>query len=169
MVTPTLLLKLCPEVTETFRFLSTPQGTVSEEHRTLLEQFIVTMYSRTCPCKSINEARQVLFAKGTQRTENIPPTQAALEQHILRAAYQAGQVWGRALTPVQELPSPEKWGWEHSPGGWYPKWSTLPEAAKVCSELIRCGCKKACRGLCKCTKANLPCTALCLCAGHCFQ
>ena len=132
---------------------------------------MVVMYSRTCPHQTVNEARQVLFAQGNKSIENIPPTQAALAQHIKRAAYQAGHAWGQALEPMQELPSPAKWGWQQSPEGWSPKWTTLAEASRACSELISCGCKKACRGLCKCTKASLPCTALCTCscAGSCYQ
>ena len=57
-----------------------------------LERFVVVMYSRTCPHQTVNEARQVLFAQGNKSIENIPPTQAALAQHIKRAAYQAGHV-----------------------------------------------------------------------------
>ena len=66
---------------------------------------------------------------------------------------------------MQELPSPAEWDWQQSPEDWSPKWTTLAEASKACSELISRGCKRACRGLCKCTEANLPCTALCSCAG----
>ena len=130
---------------------------------------MVVMYSRTCPQQTVNEARQVLFAQGNKSIENIPPTKAALPQHIKRAAYQAGHVWGQALEPMQELPSPAEWGSQQPPGGWSPKWTMLAEASKACSELISCGCKRACCGLCKCTKANLPCTALCSCAGSCYQ
>ena len=158
-----------PEVTETFQVLSSPQETVSEEQCRLLERFVVVMYSRTCAQQTVNEARQALFAQGNRSIENVPPTQAALEQHVNRAAYQAGHVWGQALEPMQELPSPSEWGWQQSPEGWSPRWTMLDEASKACSELIKCGCKRACRGLCKCTKANLPCTALCSCAGSCYQ
>ena len=69
---------------------------------------MVVMYSRTCPHQTVNEARQVLFAQGNKSIENIPPTQAALAQHIKRAAYQEGHAWGQALEPMQELPSPAK-------------------------------------------------------------
>ena len=64
------------------------------------------MYSRRCPHQAVNEARQVLFAQGNKSIKIMPPTQAALAQHIKRAAYQAGHVWGQALEPTQELPSP---------------------------------------------------------------
>ena len=110
-----------------------------------------------------------MFSQGTRSIESIPPTQAALAQHVRRAAYQAGHVWGRTLDPIQELPSAAEWGWHLSSDGWTPTWTTLPEASKACNALIKCGCKRACRGLCKCTKANLPCTALCTCNGNCYQ
>ena len=113
------------------------------------------MYSRRCPHQTVNEARQVLFAQGNKSIEIIPLTQAALAQHVKRAAYQAGHVWGEALEPMQE------WRWQQSPEGWSLKWTTLAEASKASSELVSCGYKRACRGLCKCTKANLPCTAMC--------
>jgi len=47
-------------------------------------------------------------------------------------------------------------------------WTTLPSVAVSCGELISCGCKAVCRGLCKCYRASLPCTTLCLCDGECF-
>lgn len=39
--------------------------------------------------------------------------------------------------------------------GWKPRWTGLPEAAALCSELLRCGYQKGCRGLCKCVKGLL--------------
>ena len=139
-----------PEVTEIFCVLSSSQDTVYEEQCHALERFVVVMYSRMCPHQTLNEARQVLFAQGNKSIENILPTQAALAQHIKRAAYQAGHVWGQVLGPMQELPSPAEWGWQQSPERWSPKWTKLAEASKACSELVSCGYKRACRGLCKC-------------------
>jgi len=86
------------------------------------------MYSRTSPHQDVNHARQSMFSQGTRSIESIPPTQAALEQHAKRAAFQAGHVWGRALQPMQELPSAADWGWNLSSDGWIPTWSILPEA-----------------------------------------
>ena len=116
----------------------------------------------------MNEARQELFARG-RSVENIPPTQGALIQHVYRAAFQAGYIWGQALVPQQQLPSPSNWGWEETQDGWMAKWTTLPEASTACNELLRCGCKKSCQGLCKCFRAKLKCTFLCACAGHCSR
>ena len=36
-----------------------------------------------------------LVVRRSRALENIPTTQAALKQHILRTAYQAGHVWGQ--------------------------------------------------------------------------
>ena len=68
----------------------------------------------------------------------IPPTQAALTQHIKRASYQSN-CWNMAMTMVLERPNPKDWGWWKDDTGWHPLWITFPEATKSCSELIRCG------------------------------
>ena len=127
--------------------LSNKPETLSSEDLNLIERFTVLLYSRTCPLSTVNQTRQSLFAQGNQALDNIPPTQAALQQHIKRAAYQAGHVWAQACAPIQELPNPSDWGWQNIGDGWAPLWSILPEASKVCHELIHCKCKKACRGL----------------------
>ena len=90
-------------------------------------------------------------------------------QHVRRAVFQAGFIWGQTLICQQEVPSPAEWGWEESENGWVPKWTELPEASAACHELIHCGCKKSCQGLCKCFQTNLSCTTLCACAGHCSR
>lgn len=89
-------------------------------------------------------------------------------QHIRRSSYQS-KVWAMALVPSPVIPSPINWGWIVSDGFYQPLWTTIPEAAKSCYELIHCGCKKSCSNRCKCIKASLPCTALCACDGYCYQ
>ena len=77
-----------------------------------IEHFIVLLYSRSSDAYRVNKARRELFVRGTRSLENIPPTQAALIQHVRKAAYQAGLVWGQSLVTQQKLPSPGIWGWE---------------------------------------------------------
>jgi len=50
------------------------------------------------------------------------------------------------------VPSPEGWDWCEMDATWKPVWMTLPEAAKACLELLKCGCKQGCTGRCKCRK-----------------
>jgi len=156
-----------PEITATFSMLSNSTVQISEDMIANIERYIVLLYSRSSDAYRVNEARRELFVRGTRLLENIPPTQAALIQHVRRAAYQAGLVWGQSLVTQQKLPSPGIWGWEEYEGEWIPKWTDLPEASVACQELVRCGCKKSCQGRCKCYTSNLSCTSLCACLGHC--
>ena len=41
----------------------------------------------------------------------LPPTKSALLQHIYRAAYQSGVIWGQALENHLQQQSPDSWGW----------------------------------------------------------
>ena len=77
----------------------------------VLEKYVVLLYDKTCQLTQVNEARQHLFARRSRALENIPPTQAALKQHILRTAYQAGHVCGQSLQKEAILPSPANWRW----------------------------------------------------------
>ena len=161
--------KAFPPVTEAFLALYDSPDSVTDNAMEELERFVVLLYHRVSGCRKVNVARKELFAKGRQ-VEQIPPTQDALLQHTKRAAFQGGYCWGRIMIAIQDLPSPGDWGWVQNPQGkWIPWWITIPEAAKCCTELIKCGCKKACKPPCKCSKASLPCTDLCACSGSCYQ
>ena len=96
--------KCYPEATEVFGTLTSPQSMLSEEQSKVLEWFMVIMYSRTAPHQDVNTARQSMFSQGSRSIESIPSTQAALAQHVRRAAFQAGHVWGRSLDPSRNFP-----------------------------------------------------------------
>ena len=154
------------DVTATFGLLCDAPGKIDDEAMTMLEHFTVFLYDRTSDLDSIDEVRQHLFTKRGMPMESLPPTRAALVQHAKRAVYQAGHIWGQAFTAAPALPSPGDWGWTEPPD-WKPLWTTLPEASISSRELLCCGCRKGCRGRCKCNKAALRCTALCQCGGDC--
>ena len=118
---------------------------------------------------TVNEARKEMFTKKGRMIESIPPTKDMLDNHIKRAVYQGSYVWGELLSNQPILPSPDCWGWEKNNNVWKPTWTTLPIMSKACQELIKCGCNPliGCRGRCKCSKSNLPCTELCKCGGDC--
>ena len=126
-----------------------------------LEQFVVTMYDRSSTSTTVNEARLDLFARKQRSYLSIPPIQASLKQHIKRAAYQGGMVWGQAMKPMLCLLSPAEWGWLEDNGRWKTHWSDLPPIARSCQELTKCGCKKPCSSRCKCFRSGLSCTKLC--------
>ena len=152
------------------RLSNAPSKSVVDEMLPDIERFIILIFDRTSTCTKVDQCRQNLFTKKGRSIENIPPTCAALYQHIIRSVYQAGYVWNQATRPQQILPSPTDWGWTQlENGSFQPVWSTLPEASSICRELIKCGCseKLGCRGHCKCKRATLKCTGLCNCEGNC--
>ncbi|KAK6172823.1 hypothetical protein SNE40_016405 [Patella caerulea] len=152
-------------ITPIFIQLSMP-AQIDEAVMCQLERFTVAMYKSTLPILTVNEAR---MNQGDRNIENILPTQDALIQHAKRAAYQSGHIWGQTLDKHPVIPCPSEWGWTREETSWVHKWTTLPEAAKVCRELLKCGCKTNCSGRCRCCKAGLRCTHLCFCSGQCAQ
>ena len=158
-----------PELTDALLKLSSAPSEIPEEVLHTIERFVILLYDRTSPYTDIDKARKKLFAR-KNNVELIPPTKAALEEHVKRAAYQGGHVWGQVLLPAPELPAATSWGWIKSEDGLHdPHWTRLPQAAQSCRELLSCKCKMGCVNRCKCKKAALECTALCLCEGECTQ
>jgi len=157
-----------PAVTAAFLELSACPSLVSDSSFTAIERFVVLLYDRMSSSSEVNVTRKQLFAQKGRTLDNIPPTQDALFQHIKRAAYQCGFVWGQCLIANPVLPSPSKWGWVNVDSVWQPVWITQPTVAGCCQELLRCGCKTGCKNRqCKCVRANLKCTTLCRCGGEC--
>ncbi len=156
-----------PELTEALLLLSSAPRDIPDDAMRIIERFVILLYDRTSKCTDIDKARRKLFAR-KNNVQLIPPTKAALEEHVKRAVYQGGHVWGQILLPAPELPPPTNWGWSRTGEGQYtPYWTRLPEAAHSCIELVSCKCKKGCVRRCKCKKAALQCTALCECEGDC--
>lgn len=159
-----------PEITPTFAKLGnvTDVNLVTDDDFTQIERFFIILYSPTLNTENINTARRILFTQGSRSLENIPPTFNCLQKHILRSCYQATN-WSNALLKQRPHLDPVVWGWKKSGKGFVPLWSDLPDASEACRELIKCGCKKKCRGRCKCRKNELSCTELCACSGQCAK
>ena len=157
------------DLTNALLKLSFAPTTIPEDALCCVERFTILLYDRTSTSIDINKTRKKMFSKNNN-VNLIPPTRAALEQHVKRATYQGGHVWGQIFLPTPNLPSPTSWGWIINGDGKYePYWTALPKAADVCQELVFCKCKKGCTRTCMCKKATLPCTSLCVCEGECWQ
>ena len=85
---------------------------ISSDDKDAVERHVVLLYQRTSGLSHVNVARKRMFAFGNRIIENIPPALHALEQHVKRAVYQAGHVWGQSLSGEPQVPSPDLWGWE---------------------------------------------------------
>ena len=136
---------------------------MDDEDIQVLERFVVLMHDRSSATTSVNEARLDLFARKQRAYESIPPTQAALKEHVKRAAYQAGIVWAQATDPQPDIKSPADYGWVKDGDTWRIFWTTLAPIAASCQELTKCLCKKDCTRRCKCFRSGLVYTELCGC------
>ena len=78
-------------------------------------------------------------------------------------------VWARLLIPMQNLPSPDEWGWNKQRNNFVPCQMTQPSISEACKVLTKSGCKtnKGCSGRYSCKKVGLTCTELCKCGGKC--
>ena len=152
------------DVTPIFEKLSQCPKEINEDDFAILQQFTVYLYDKNSNTDNVDTARMTLFTQKNKEYNNIPPTQDALKMHVLRAAYQAGYIWGQALKPCPELPSPGDWGWKPGERGtWEILWTKKEPISEACKELRRCSCKNECK-TCKCKQGFLPCTSLCSCS-----
>lgn len=159
-----------PDVTCAFNQLASTPAIIPCTCLEVIERFVILLYDKTSTVMSVNVARKQLFSKKGRPVNHIPPTQDSLIQHLKRASYQAGHVWGQSIKSSPTLPTPSDWGWQLIDGLWQPLWITIPEAAKCCPELLSCGCKAGCATRrCKCRRADLECTSLCACNGECTR
>ena len=160
-----------PEMTQVFLWLldNPEKFTMNSWVWNLLERYLIVQCSKSCSSSRLNDARLKLFQSGTKTLENLPPTSAAYFQHVKRAILQASFFWKQSLTPQQVIPNYALYGWKYDERvkQWVPHWTDLADTSTACAFLVKCGCKKACHGNCKCFKAGLRCSALCGCQGGC--
>ena len=126
-----------------------------------LEELFIQIYGGG-PASSINQVRKTIFCQRNQNVEMIPPSQNALFQHCRRAMFQAS-VWTTAHDSAMIEPDPCLHGWNREHDHLIPEWIIIPEVAAMCKELVKCGCKKSCPGVCSCRKHALTCTDLSKC------
>ena len=111
------------EVTQVFSRLSHFPPAVTDEDLGTLEKFVVKMYDKSSRADTVNEARLDMFARKQRPYESIPPTRAALKQHVKRAAYQAGCIWSQATSCQLEMQTPDNWGWTKEGDVWKILWT----------------------------------------------
>ena len=78
-----------PELTDALLRLACVPTEIPKHSMQAIENFFTLMYDRTSTCIEVNEARKKLFGKKFL-LQRIPPTCAALEQHVKGAVFHAG-------------------------------------------------------------------------------
>ena len=102
---------------------------------------------KTCNTKEANEERQILFSRDNKVTENIPPTKAALRQHVLRSVLKSSK-WRRSYCKEFDDRNACQWGWQKLENEMMPLWSNFPELRTYAENLLNV--TKGCLRWCKC-------------------
>ena len=92
------------DLTPALLLVTSDPSKISDGVVAAIERFTFLLYDRTSNSKSIDEARLDMFTKKGRAMDAIPPTKAALVQHIKRAVYQGGHCWGQSLRAVMNMP-----------------------------------------------------------------
>ncbi|XP_062520620.1 uncharacterized protein LOC134195589 [Corticium candelabrum] len=138
---------------------------MTEELFSECEKFVCHLYGLPT-CTSVNEVRYELFRIMVE-AQQMPPTQDALRQHVLRVSYQSF-VWKNALYSMQNMPSPHGHGWivetDENGSHLHVCWMTQLHAPKALLELVSCKCNVGFTAQqCSCLRAALCCTDSCGC------
>ena len=101
-------------VQQTMTELTNKPQVFSEDsfHMQNLEKFTFRLYSKDCSLTAINDARRQMFCQKLMSLERIPPTRAALVQHVKWTPLVSAFIWGICLNREINLPSPKKNGWD---------------------------------------------------------
>ena len=155
-----------PKITSVFAKLSKVRvpAEITQQDYKVIGKFFIVLYSTASNTDDINSARWMLFTRGGQSIENISPTGEALKQKQRRKQACGMAVWrNNALTIIQLIGA----GKNLMKNILF--WSDLPGAKTSYRELIKCSCKKSCKGRSNCGQLELQTTELlCAYAGQCW-
>ena len=102
------------------------------------------------------------------QSHQLPPTSAALKNHLKRANYQA-YIWKQALQPRIDERAVNH-GWKLRDGRLEIIWTDLQPAPEAVMELVCCGRRGTCQTRrCSCVGNGLACTEACTCSDQCVN
>ena len=91
-----------PELTDELLELFTAPSDIPEDVMHAIDRFVNRLYERATRARNSSQRKQCA---------SDPANQGNSGEHVKRAAYQGGHVWGQTLLPAPELPPPTSWGW----------------------------------------------------------
>ncbi|CAC5392802.1 unnamed protein product [Mytilus coruscus] len=111
--------------------------------------------------QDINKLRVKLATSRDSSLVRLPPSEAALRQHILRASFQT-KIWHASCLAKPPLPSTLEYGWRSVKDSLHPVYFEGNMSAYFLHDLL-CSCKGKlqCKKSCVCVDQNLACTDLC--------
>ncbi len=131
------------------------------------QEFMCLLYGSNV-VMPMNQLRHKIFSskKTTPQIKSLPPTDAALEAHILRAHVQC-MLWKAADANGPPEVDYSKFGWEQKDNILQPVTGVKVACAPELMKVVACGCasaKPCSRASCSCKAAGLSCTTYCKCS-----
>ena len=164
-------------ITQAFQTLSwQPSPERINECLGVIEAFIGEVCGSRHLCHDINTLRWKLFkASSSNNIRELPPTKSSLQLHVLRAAFQAGWIWGNSISQ-ENWPDVQDYGWKVTQDVLCIRWcedSPLrpDELFKMVTNTCKCSTKpspekcKSCS--CKNGQLKLDCLNMCKCTRSC--
>ena len=146
------------------------EDATQEQIMAIGRDFFLKLYGTT-RVFTMNEARVSLFKKRKTppALKNLPPTDANLMLHCLRAHHQV-MLWKAASEQFPPVAAKDitKYGWYLKDGVPQPYVAQIPVAPPGLLDVVSCTCKsnQPCKtNRCSCRKQCLPCTDYCNCTG----
>ena len=132
----------------------------------VLEDFVSYVFSKKV--KDLDEFRYMFLTSYNNELRELPPSKAALELHIRRAAYSSGWLWGNYSLNQFQVPIVEEWGWVICDNRIFIRWKFEDKADDKLDKLTHaCKCSAAKHVNCKCRQLHLNCLNFCLCKRRC--
>ena len=160
------------ELTAALRGLSCcPDIETVKNSMEVIEPWVMSWYNKAglYDCASIDGLRFQLFKHSVKdELRDLPPSKDALLQHLLRAAFQAGWLWGNSL---RQLPCPPvvEWGWTTDVEELFVRWSTVSAGDTLSRVTGVCSCRTNKCTSCSCAARGMKCLIYCKCLSKCLN
>jgi hypothetical protein len=164
----TLVYKILKDAASDFQDLDNLGDRDKDVAISCSSRFVARLYDKKFFASShhnINKLRVKLATGQDASLVRLPPSEAALRQHILRASFQT-KVWHSSCLAKPPLPSPMEYGWRTVKDSLHPVYFEGNMSAEFLRDLV-CSCKgkSQCKKSCVCAEQNLACTDLWSCQG----
>ena len=163
-----LVYKILKDATSDFHDLDNLGDPDKDVAISCSSRFVARLYDQKSFASShhnINNLRVKLATSRDASLVRLPPSEAALRQHILRASFQT-KVWHTSCLAKPPLHSPMEYGWRTVKDSLHLVYFEGNMSAEFLRDLA-CSCKgkSQCQKYCICAEQNLACTDLCSCQG----
>ena len=165
-------------ITEVFQMLSwQPSQETLVRCFVVLEAYIAEVYGSKQSVDNLNLLRWKLFkASSSNNIRELPPTTSSLHLHVLRAAFQAGWIWGNSVSQ-EPCPDAQTFGWKINNNVLCIQWceqshvQNADKLFKLVTNTCKCSSKPSpgkCKS-CSCSSGELKlsCLNMCKCTRSC--